>query len=59
MARIEGWETFARIVFVGPVLKKRQKQVKDRYTQIQVNDYCKTAHARGNPTSMAVPETRK
>src|SRR2546423_7234340 len=54
-----GWVTLASAVLVGPVLKKRQKTAKNRNAQAAGNGVCNTRSKRGNPTSIAVPETRK
>src|SRR5664279_1747613 len=57
--RMDGCVTLARIVFVGPVLKNRQKHVRNINGQIHGNGECSTARRIGKPTSMAAPETRK
>src|SRR6516164_7569946 len=58
-ARIDGWLTLARIVFVGPVLKKRQKQVTKSQTQISGKGADSVKSMNGKPTIIAVPDTRK
>jgi|SRR5664279_2406061 len=59
VAQIDGCVTFARIVFVGPVLKKRQKQAAKRKTHTQGNGARNKAITNGKPASIAAPETRK
>src|ERR1041385_725748 len=58
-ARSEGWVTLARIVLVGPVLKKRQKQVTKIIGQMSGKEQRNKATRKGKPASMARPETRK
>src|SRR5262249_14746817 len=58
-ARIAGCVTLARMVFVGPVLKNRQKQAMKMQTQAHGNGTYSDATKNGKPTSMAHPDTRK
>src|SRR5262249_3464459 len=51
-ARIDGWVTLARTVLVGPVLKKRQKQVMKISTQARGNGVNRTVRKSGNPRNM-------
>src|SRR5262249_28303433 len=58
-ARIDGWLTLARIVFVGPVLKNRQKHVAKSQIQIMGKGAESVSSMNGKPTIIATPETRK
>src|SRR6266550_4039256 len=59
LARSEGWVTLARIVLVGPVLKKRQNTAANRKIQASGNGVQMTSKTNGNPRIMATPDTRK
>src|SRR3954451_10669116 len=59
LARTDGCVTFARMVFVGPVLKNRQKTVRKTKIHAQGNGRYRNPRIIGKPRSMAQPETRK
>jgi hypothetical protein len=57
---MEGCVTLARIVFVGPVLKNKQKQAKKTSTQMAHGKGALSAARNiGNPRIIALPETKK
>src|SRR5438067_1631251 len=59
LARIEGCVTLARMVFVGPVKKNKQKHARKMKIHAQGNGIYSMATDSGNPMSIAAPETRK
>src|SRR5260370_9911299 len=59
LARIEGCVTLARMVFVGPVLKNKQKQAKKMKIHAQGNGIYSMAIENGNPMRIAAPEPTK
>src|SRR5436309_9936890 len=58
-ARIEGGETLARMVFVGPVLKNRQKTAANISTHASGNGVKRIKTNSGNASNIPAPETRK
>ena len=58
-ARIAGGATLARIVFVGPVLKKRKNSAKKMNSQAVGKGTTRNKHAQGTQANSPAPETRK
>ena len=59
VALTDGWVTFARAVFEGPVLKKRKKIAINIITHAAGNGVKSIAAENGNAINTPIPETRK